>query len=342
MATDNKQPPARFQGTHVGASDKIDGSKLVAPIDQARKELAAMDSQFKAALPAHITAEKFNRVVMTALQQTPELLRVDRKSLLSSCMRCAQDGLLPDGRDAALVIFGNAAVYMPMIGGILRKMRNSGELASITANVIYSEDKFRYWIDSEGEHLEHEPLLFGQRGTLIGTYGLAKTKDGSIFIEVMTEDQMSDVKKVSRAKNGPWNGPFADEMRKKTVIRRLSKRMPMSTDLENVIKRDDEMYDLKQAPEKGDLLARLDSADRPEPTTPDLKVVDDTEDAVLGGEQEGRLTNFVFTSGRFSGQDVQEISQEDLRTYFYQLKGLDRTPENTDNLQKIGAFLNIK
>ena len=63
----------------------------------------------------------------------------------------------------------------------------------------------------------------------------------------MTEAQIQDVKNVSKAKDsGPWSGAFADEMRRKTVLRRLSKRLPMSTDLEQVITRDDEFYDLNQ------------------------------------------------------------------------------------------------
>jgi len=58
-------------------------------------------------------------------------------------------------------------------------------------------------------------------------------------------NQVEQIKKVSRSKdNGPW-GSFPEEMMKKTAIRRLSKRLPMSTDLEMVIKRDDELYDFE-------------------------------------------------------------------------------------------------
>ena len=59
----------------------------------------------------------------------------------------------------------------------------------------------------------------------------------------MTEKQVTDVKNVSRSKDsGPWSGPFAEEMWKKTVIRRLSKRLPMSTDVEDTIRRDDDLF----------------------------------------------------------------------------------------------------
>jgi recombination protein RecT len=91
--------------------------------------------------------------------------------------------------------------------------------------------------------------MFGDRGEAIGVYALAKTKDGGLYVEVMDKAQVMAVKAASRAKTGPWTGPFENEMWRKTAIRRLSKRLPMNTDLETVIKRDDEMYDLDKPTE---------------------------------------------------------------------------------------------
>jgi hypothetical protein len=77
-------------------------------------------------------------------------------------------------------------------------------------------------------------------------FAIAKTKDGGVYMEVMGRSQIEQVRNVSRAKdNGPW-GPWYSEMARKTVIRRLSKRLPMSTDLEAVMHRDDELYELDQ------------------------------------------------------------------------------------------------
>lgn len=221
--------------------------KSLAPIDQVRSDLNKMMPQFQMALPQNVTPEKFIRVTVTALQNSPDLLLCDRQSLYSSAMKCAADGLLPDGREAAFVKYGTRVQYLPMIGGIFKKLRNSSEIASITSQIIHANDKFRYWVDSNGEHLEHEPLLFGgDRGPRVGVYAIAKLKDGGVEIEPMTEEDVNKVKKVSKsATSGPWSGPFESEMWRKTAIRRLSKRLPMSTELAQVIERDDELYDLK-------------------------------------------------------------------------------------------------
>ena len=221
-------------------------STALTPLDEFRGTLDKMRPQFQMALPPHVNVEKFVRVVATAVQQSPDLLNCDKKSLYGAAMRCAQDGLLPDGREAALTKFGDKVQYMPMVGGILKKVRNSGDLLTISANVVYEKDHFDY-ILGDDEKIEHKPHIGGDPGKPILTYAIAKTKDGGIYREVMTETQIQAVRNVSRAKNnGPWSGPFADEMRKKTAIRRLSKRLPMSTDLEELIRADDDLYDLNQ------------------------------------------------------------------------------------------------
>ena len=218
----------------------------ITPMQEVRKSLELMAPQFEMALPKQIAPDKFIRVLLTALQNTPDLVQANRQSLYSAAMRCAQDGLLPDGREAALVMFGSDATYMPMVAGILKKVRNSGELASITSQIVHKNDTFRFWIDGSGENLNHEPLMFGDRGPAIGVYALAKTKDGAIYIEVMDQAQVLAVKGMAKTKK-VWEGAFAHEMWRKSAIRRLSKRLPMSTDLEQVITRDDEMYDLDPA-----------------------------------------------------------------------------------------------
>ena len=146
-------------------------------IDEIRQNIARMVPQFALALPSHISPDKFQRVAITAIQNNPDLLQADRRSLYAACMKLAQDGVLPDGREAALVTFNTkqkdgtwikAVQPMIMVAGILKKVRQSGELSTIHAAVVYANDKFRYWVDTEGQHIEHEPILFGERGPAIG------------------------------------------------------------------------------------------------------------------------------------------------------------------------------
>jgi recombination protein RecT len=224
-------------------------SRALAPIDEIRGTIQKMEGQFKMALPSHISAEKFMRVLQTAINNSPHLVNSNRQSLLGAAMKAAQDGLLPDGREAALVTFKDQVAYMPMVAGILKKVRNSGELQSLSPHVVYENDFFDYWIDELGEHLKHKPKLVGARGEITHVYCIAITKDKGTYIEVMSKEEIDQIRDVSRSKDGgPWKQWYG-EMGKKSVIRRLSKRLPMSTDLEMMIHADDEVFNPPPVPE---------------------------------------------------------------------------------------------
>lgn len=228
--------------------------KTITPAEDFRNQWTKQENEVAVALPPHIPVERFMRVVMTAVGGNADLMNADRRSLFESAMKAAQDGLLPDGRDGALVIF-NAKVkednkdvwikkvqWMPMVGGILKKIRNSGELLSLSAYVVYENDEFQYTLGDE-ETIVHRPCLDSNRGDAKLVYAIAKTKDGGIYREIMTLKDVEKVRAVSKTgKFGPW-ADWWDEMAKKTVIRRLAKRLPMSSDLDDLIRRDDELYD---------------------------------------------------------------------------------------------------
>lgn len=228
------------------------------PITVIRQNLNAMAPQFQAALPKHVTVEKFTRVAMTAIQNSPDLANVDRASLFGAIVRLAQDGLLPDGREAAIVKFGNKAQAMPMIAGILKKVRQSGDVAKVSAQVVYEADEFVWHLGFDEDVTHNPPALDKPRGKAIGAYATAVLKDGSRLLEVMNFDEIEQVRKVSRASgNGPWV-QWWGEMARKTVMRRLSKRLPMSTDIEEDFDRDETLP--KEAPiEHVQPISRLDA-----------------------------------------------------------------------------------
>ena len=229
-------------------------------IDIVRSDLNQMTVQFKNALPAHIPPERFVRIAMTAISTNPDLQRCDRQELYAELMNCAQDGLLPDEREAAIVLFKGHPRYMPMISGICKKARNSGEIKSMNAHVVYENDEFDSWTDTRGDQFKFRKAR-GDRGKPILTFAFAITKDDGFYMEEINEEQMADIEKCSRATSGPWKGDFRDEMKRKSAIRRLAKyRLPSSTDLDEMIRRDDDMYDV--TPEKSAIALAAYQADR--------------------------------------------------------------------------------
>lgn len=213
-----------------------------APLIELRGQLDARGAEFASALPAHITPAHFIRIALTAISQTPDLLNVDRRSLINSLMRCAQDGLLPDGRQAALVIFksrerGAIAQYMPMTAGIRKLVQQSGEITRFEQCVVYEHDRFDYRL-GDRPHISHIPAI-ENRGKPILVYSIAQFRDGTLSREIMTVAEIEQVRAVSRAANsGPWVDWWS-EMAKKTIAKRHAKVLPMSNDSAAVIHRDD-------------------------------------------------------------------------------------------------------
>ena len=212
-------------------------------VAEIRTQLDTMLGQFATVLPSHIPVERFGRVVLTAVQTNPELLNVERRSLWNAAMKAAQDGLLPDGRLGALVVYrdkkrGPIAQWLPMIAGIRQKVRNSGEIATWDVHVVHERDYFDYQL-GDLPHIEHRPVR-GERGGIIAAYSVATLKGGEKSREVMWVDEIHEIRQRSKMPDsGPWITDFG-EMCKKTVAKRHSKVLPMSTDLDDLLRRDDE------------------------------------------------------------------------------------------------------
>jgi recombination protein RecT len=212
-----------------------------------QKELGSQITALKSVLPASVTPEKFLRIAMTAISGNPRLLEGNRQVLFSELVKCASDGLVPDGREAAIVPFKGTGKYMPMVGGICKRARNSGAVKGIDSQVVYENDQYESWIDETGPHFKHVKAK-KNRGEIILTYAYAIGSDGELYHEEILEEDMEKIRNTSKAGDSPWNGPFKDEMRRKSAIRRLAKyRLPSSAELDDLIRRDDDLHDLAEA-----------------------------------------------------------------------------------------------
>lgn len=201
-----------------------------------RGQLRAMDGEFGVALPAHITAEKFRRAAETAVMKTPALLDCDRKSLFQSLMQCAETGLMPDGKHAALVPYQGLVQFQPMVFGLLSLMRNSDEVLDITVDFIGENDAYEVE-RGMNPRIFHKPTLKG-RGEIIASYAILKTKDGGVYSEIMDQEALHKVRNCSQSyrgaerkgrKDSPWH-LWEGEFSIKSVVKRLSKRSPTSND----------------------------------------------------------------------------------------------------------------
>lgn len=144
--------------------------------------------QIRESLPESVTLDRFKRVSITAVRSNPDLAKADPASLLASIIRCAQDGLLPDQREAALVIYKGKVGYLRMIGGIRKIAAEYGW--AIRTNVVYENDTFDY--TDEPPEIHHRPVRPGEpRGNLIAAYAVATHRDGRRLQTVLHPDDVA-------------------------------------------------------------------------------------------------------------------------------------------------------
>lgn len=245
-----------------------DRSPLITFKDNFRRLIEAKEL----ALPSTVSEDAFRNAAIIAVQDNPALLLADQQSLFKSIRRAAASGLVPDGREGALVTFKtkdkdtnrfvDKVQFMPMVFGLIKMARRSGTVADIRAHIVYQNEfdagQFTYVI-GDNESLMHQPILFGDRGAPIAAYAIAKLTDGTVVREFMSSDDIDVVRRAGSSQKiyrkgeapvtsseplGIWKD-WASEMWKKTVIRRMTKRLDLSSEDIRHIQEDDDFASLR-------------------------------------------------------------------------------------------------
>lgn len=231
---------------------------------QFKQLISSREKDFSVILPKSINFELFKQTLITQAVKDNKLLDANSISLITAIRECAQDGLLPDNREAALVVYKGSVTYMPMIAGIFKKLYNSGNIKHISSNIIYENDVFEYQL-GDNEYIVHKPTM-DEKGSIRGCYAIIKTTDAT-YREVMSFDEIQYIRGLSNAekfkgeKKTIWDLHWG-EMAKKTVIRRLSKRIPLSNDVVNIIYKDENQspIDIKPVEDINQLISKIDTS----------------------------------------------------------------------------------
>src|SRR5687768_9141049 len=230
MATSNNQQVAV----------RAEGSKFLETI---RSE--SYQQKFRDMLPADVPVGRFTSVVIRAVQEDPNLLKpsTDKTSLFLACQRAAQDGLIPDKREGALVMYGNQVQWQVMIGGLRKILAKHG--FDLRADVVYENDTFDYDLGDD-PHITHKaPPLGTPRGKMIGVYAIARGPEGRRYRAVM-DNAAGDYATPNAKAGAEWTTCYA-EMAKRTVGRRLVKSLPLYSEAERLrdaIEADNVHFDL--------------------------------------------------------------------------------------------------
>lgn len=214
-----------------------------------------MSSQIKLALPANLTPERFERIVLTAISSNPKLQECTPQSFLGAMMSAAQLGVeVNTVLGQAYLIprkakrgdqYVNECTFQLGYKGMIDLAYRSGDIVNIGAYTVYKNDEFRVQFGLNPD-ITHVPCMT-DRGDPIAFYAYYKTKDGGFGFDVMSvEDVRKHAKQFSESVKRGWSSPWDtnfEEMAKKTVLKKVLKYAPLSTEVASKIGMDDTVHD---------------------------------------------------------------------------------------------------
>jgi recombination protein RecT len=187
--------------------------------------------QIRAMFRSKEEADRFLAVAFALLANNSQLLQnCSPMSIVQSLRDAARLGLEPMTEEAAIVEYAGVAKLMPMWRGYLKRIRNSGQVSDVDAQLVMENDHFEYSFTQQGGHFSHIPVK-RDRGGYWGCYAYAVMPSGFVELEVMTEAEINFIRdtfaKGAGRSDSPWKVSWGEQARK-TVIRRLAKRLPAS------------------------------------------------------------------------------------------------------------------
>jgi recombination protein RecT len=200
--------------------------------------------------------ERMMGAVWTSMQKVPDLQNCTLESVALCLKEASYRGLMPDGilGEAYLIPFRDNkkgitnCTLIVGVQGLLKLIRNSGEVELIIVNEVYEEDTISVTLGLE-QKLDHTPNYDSNKRkptNVKGVYASVKLKNGEKPFVYMTRDEIKAIQSKSRGgSSGPWKDHWV-EMAKKTVIRRLCKYLPLSEDVQEDIKKDMEREEPKR------------------------------------------------------------------------------------------------
>lgn len=275
--------------------------------------MAHIEPEIVRQLPKHIPAEYFLRTTLTGLRKSNQLAAVatspkGRASLYAAMLEAARMGLMPFTKEGAIVVFGQGAKaqaqWIPQWQGLVKVMRNSGQVSAVEARLIHQHDEWDLSY-GDGGRFYHRPFLIhpdgsevteAERGPAVLAYFYLGLSDGTrTEVTTVTRQQAIEVRdRFSRSyrnaekswgnnepkRDSTWHTDFP-AMWIKTAVRQGADKAPQSPMLAQLL-----------------LAAARDDLERPPaaepPTLADMdadgvmdgEVISDSDDAAQGEQEQ--------------------------------------------------------
>jgi recombination protein RecT len=245
MAASTDQLRAQAAAARTATNGNGTPGKALTPVGNLINEITKLSDQFGAALPAKLGLDpaRFVRIATTTLRANEDLALCEPLTVLGALMNTAQLGLEPGGPlgQAYLVPFNDrdrgGKVCTLVIGykGYVSLAHRTGTVLDVTAHSVHQKEwetgKFQVRQGTDGDHLEHEPIVFDDAGPIIGTYAVVRYVGGGHNHFVMSRAKTEAIRQAAPSKNSPaWRNHW-EQMAWAKNIKQLVRFMPLTSEL---------------------------------------------------------------------------------------------------------------
>ncbi len=113
--------------------------------------------------------------------------------------------------------------FMPTYHGLIHLAFESGEMAQVTADQVFSNDQFVY--HGSRSLPEHSSQGAYASGDLLCAYAVGETLGGHVYCEALSREELDEIELMAAmsfsSNQSVWNTAFVGQMRKKSAIRRM-------------------------------------------------------------------------------------------------------------------------
>ena len=200
-------------------------------------------------MPKGMDSDRFVRTTLIAISRDENLLNCTPESLVTAIFEAAECGIEPTGslgRGYLVPIKDHGvpkAEFWIGYPGLIELAMRSERVSKVWSRPVFKGDDFEVTYGTRDEIIHHPQLgAEVKAGDLTHVYACVQFKDGAVDFEVLTKEQCDLVRARARGAGGaqsPWNTDYIEQCRK-TAIRKLGKRMPLTAEAARAIQRDEE------------------------------------------------------------------------------------------------------
>lgn len=180
------------------------------------------------ALPKDFNKARFVQNAVALMNENKDLAKYPQAKIVPGLLKGAYLGLDFFNKECYLIPYGQDLQFQVDYKGSIKLAKKYAvrPVDEIYARIVRDGDEFSEEVRDNEPIINFKPKPFNN-GKIIGAFAVCQYKDGGSKVEVMSIEQLDAAKRMSKAQTGTAWKFFAEEMYKKTVIRRLCKGIPI-------------------------------------------------------------------------------------------------------------------